>query len=182
MFSSRVSPTSARTMWCAMANNLCRCCRCCEYQYLCAHVRSLGMRARKRRFSAAPQVLLCRTHLGHILNPGDHCLGYEQGLGSPRPHLRRDRAHPGHICAGTALTPATSAPGLGSPRPHLRRDWAHPGHICAGTGLTLATFLTPATTASGKRRSIATQRRRSVVAARAPVVPTPHPVSTREYP
>jgi hypothetical protein len=30
------------------------------------------------------------------------------------PHLRRDRAHPGHICAGTGLTPATSAPGLGS--------------------------------------------------------------------
>jgi DnaA family protein len=24
------------------------------------------------------------------------------GLGSPHPHLRRDRAHPAHICAGTA--------------------------------------------------------------------------------
>ena len=36
------------------------------------------------------------------------------GLGSPRPHLRRDWAHPGHICAGTGLTPPTSAPGQGS--------------------------------------------------------------------
>ncbi len=74
------------------------------------------------------------------------------GLGSPRPHLHRDRAlrdralpchicagsgltpchicagtglTPCHICAGTGLTPATSAPGLGSPLPHLHRDWAH---------------------------------------------------------
>ncbi len=39
-------------------------------------------------------------------------------------HLRRDWAHPTHICAGTGLAPPTSAPGLGSPRPHLRRDWA----------------------------------------------------------
>jgi hypothetical protein len=67
------------------------------------------------------------------------------GLGSPPPHLRRDWAHPCHICAG--LTPATSAPGLGPtratsvslgmgpipryictgtgahPPPHLHRDW-----------------------------------------------------------
>jgi hypothetical protein len=32
-------------------------------------------------------------------------------LDSPRPHLRRDSARPGHICAGTRLAPATSAPG-----------------------------------------------------------------------
>jgi hypothetical protein len=79
------------------------------------------------------------------------------GLGSPLPHLRQDWAHPCHICAGTGLThatsapglgsaaatsapglgsaAATSAPGLGSPMPHLRRDWAHPCHICAGTRL-----------------------------------------------
>jgi hypothetical protein len=30
----------------------------------------------------------------------------------------------GHICAGTGLTPATSAPGPGPPFPHLQRDWA----------------------------------------------------------
>jgi hypothetical protein len=29
-----------------------------------------------------------------------------------------------HICAGTGLTPATSALGLGSPLPHLHREWA----------------------------------------------------------
>ena len=45
-------------------------------------------------------------------------------LGSPLPHLRRDWAHPSHICAGTGRTPATSAPGLGPPLPHLRRDSA----------------------------------------------------------
>ena len=53
-----------------------------------------------------------------------------------RPHLHRDRACPCHICAGTGLTPATSAPGPGSVLPHRRRDRAHPAHICAGTGLT----------------------------------------------
>jgi hypothetical protein len=49
------------------------------------------------------------------------------GLGSPRPHLHRDWAHPDQIFIGTGLTHATSAPGLGSPRPHLRRDGAHAG-------------------------------------------------------
>ena len=51
---------------------------------------------------------------------------------------RRDLAHPGHICARTGLTPATSAPGLGSPFPnlhpaglgshvpHLHQNWALP--------------------------------------------------------
>ncbi len=43
-------------------------------------------------------------------------------------HLRA-----GHICAGTGLTAATSAPGLGSLPPHLRRDWAHCRHICVRT-------------------------------------------------
>ena len=42
-------------------------------------------------------------------------------LGSP---------HPGHICAGTGLIPATSAPGLGSLLPHLLQDWAHRCRIC----------------------------------------------------
>ena len=66
----------------------------------------------------------------------------------------RQVGHPAHICAGTGLTPPTSAPGLGSPRPHLRRDWAHPAHICAGTGPTRATSALepgspPATSAPG---------------------------------
>ena len=38
-------------------------------------------------------------------------------------------AHPSHICAGTGLTPPTSAPGLGSPRPHLRRDPVEYGQV-----------------------------------------------------
>ena len=37
---------------------------------------------------------------------------FAQGLGPPRPHLLLDWAHPSHICAGTGLTPATSALGL----------------------------------------------------------------------
>jgi hypothetical protein len=31
-----------------------------------------------------------------------------------------------HICTGTGLVRATSAPGVGSPLSRLRRDWAHP--------------------------------------------------------
>ena len=46
----------------------------------------------------------------------------------PRLHLRRDCAHRCHICTGTGLTPATSAPGLGSPLPHLHWDCAHHSH------------------------------------------------------
>jgi hypothetical protein len=45
-----------------------------------------------------------------------------------------------HICTGTGLTPATSAPGLGSPLPHLHRDWARRCHICTETGLAAAAF------------------------------------------
>ena len=66
------------------------------------------------------------------------------GLGSYPPHLRRDSAHPSHICTWTRLTPPTSAPGLGSPLPHLHLDSAHPSHICIGTGLT------PARAATGR--------------------------------
>jgi hypothetical protein len=83
------------------------------------------------------------------------------GLAWPATSQGRDCARPGHICTGTALAPATSAPGLGltparictgtvltpatsalglgSPLPHLHRDWAHPCHICPGTGLAAAT-------------------------------------------
>jgi hypothetical protein len=32
------------------------------------------------------------------------------------PYLRRDWAYPWHICAGTGISPATSAPGLGGTR------------------------------------------------------------------
>jgi hypothetical protein len=36
-----------------------------------------------------------------------------------------EQVTPSHICTGTGLTPATSAPGLGSPLPHPRRDWVY---------------------------------------------------------
>ena len=39
------------------------------------------------------------------------------GLGSPLPHLHRDRARPCHICTA-----------------HLQPLWAHPRRICTGTG------------------------------------------------
>ena len=42
----------------------------------------------------------------------------------PHPCRLLHQAHPCHICAGTGLTPATSALGLGSPLPHLHREWA----------------------------------------------------------
>jgi hypothetical protein len=58
----------------------------------------------------------------------------------PPSSKRHTESPPLHICAGTGLTPATSAPGLSSPHPHLRREWAHPTHICAGTGLEEAPF------------------------------------------
>jgi hypothetical protein len=54
------------------------------------------------------------------------------GLGSPT----------AHICTGTGLSPATSAPEPGSPPAtvaHLHRDGAHTCHICTETALTPAT-------------------------------------------
>jgi hypothetical protein len=46
------------------------------------------------------------------------------GRGSPLPHLHRDWAHPCHICTGTGLTPATSAPGLGALQAKLQQTEA----------------------------------------------------------
>ena len=43
-------------------------------------------------------------------------------LGSPLPHLHRDRARPCHASTGTVRTPATPAPGLGATPPHLHQD------------------------------------------------------------
>ncbi len=85
----------------------------------------------------------------------------------PLARLHRDWAHPRHICAGTGLTPATSAPGLGSPRPHLRRDWAHPGHICARTGRTEPAKASATRTVRGSdeaRESVRAQTWASVIA------------------
>jgi hypothetical protein len=61
-----------------------------------------------------------------------------QEPGSLLPHLRRDWAHPCHICAWTGLTSATSAPGLGSLRCLLshKRAWADLTHKRAWADLT----------------------------------------------
>ncbi len=91
---------------------------------------------------------------------------------SPRcvsvPHLHRDWAHPCHICTGTGLTPATSAPGLRSPLPHLRQDCAHPCHICARTALTPATSAPGLGPGSGRRPTRHKSGRRS------PAAPSQH--------
>ena len=65
-----------------------------------------------------------------------------------------EQVTPSHICTGTGLTPAASAPGVGSPRPHLRREWgplsSPKPQICARTdyprlhGLANAYALLPA--------------------------------------
>ncbi len=70
---------------------------------------------------SAPKPRTSRRHCAgaHGLSPPTSA----PGLGSPRTHLRRDWAHPAHICTRTGLTPPTSAPGLGSPRPHLYWDY-----------------------------------------------------------
>jgi hypothetical protein len=55
-------------------------------------------------------------------------------------HLRRDRAHPCHICARTRLDTVTSALGLvGAVPPHHHQEWALSCHNCTGTGLSCAT-------------------------------------------
>jgi hypothetical protein len=56
--------------------------------------------------------------LPHLHRDWAHpCSTSSPGLGPPLPHLRRDWARSCHICTGTGLGPATSAPGLGSALP-----------------------------------------------------------------
>ena len=51
-----------------------------------------------------------------LLTPSlHHCTECEYAAADKKPW-------PCHICTGTGLAPATSAPGLGSPLPHLHRD------------------------------------------------------------
>ena len=81
---------------------------------------------------AGPRLRSPRPHLHRdCARPGHICTGTGA---HPCPHLHRDWAHRCHICTGTGLTPATSALGLGSPLPHLHRDWAHPSHTRDGSG------------------------------------------------
>ena len=102
------------------------------------------------------------------------------GLPGPSalPQRLRDWAHPCHVCSGTGLTAATSAPGLGSPLPHprRRRDWAHPSHICTGTGLT------PPTSAPGRVPCGATCRPARGPPRAVGTPSTPHVVGGRRQP
>ena len=84
----------------------------------------------------------------------------DQEVGSPLPHLHRVRARSRHICTGTGITPATSAPGLGSPLPHLHRDWEHSCRICT-RALGLAAL--PAGDRPAARRDGARRRNRRAV-------------------
>ncbi len=52
--------------------------------------------------------------------PGPRVPHLVPGLGSPRPQLHWDWAHPFPICAGTDWA---------HPGPHLHRDWAHPPRL-----------------------------------------------------
>jgi hypothetical protein len=68
----------------------------------------------------------------------------------------QDEARPSHICTGTALTPATSAPGLRSRLPRLHRDCAHACHVCTGTASLRCRLWRSGGT--GAQRGAATQR------------------------
>ncbi len=103
------------------------------------HELALDVQRRGRRVSKDGACDLWKAEVvceHHWSTPVSSCGGRQRVSGSPLPHLHRDWARPCHICTGTGLTPATSAPGLGSPLPHLHRDWARPCHSCTGTGLT----------------------------------------------
>jgi hypothetical protein len=69
-----------------------------------------------------------RSHSGHFGHAGPTraaaAAPSAPGLGSPLPHLHRDWAHRCHICTGTELTPATSAPGLRLTPATSAPDWA----------------------------------------------------------
>jgi hypothetical protein len=92
-----------------------------------------------------PSTCNCSPHGGHgqVCNPVQmelsddalHTRALNRSVPTATPQSRRGKgcsnwAHPCHICAGTGLTLATSAPGLGSPRPllsgHLRAERARP--------------------------------------------------------
>ena len=75
-------------------------------------------RAKAGNASIAPFTSMRLPFLAYPV-PRSLCAGIRPGLGSPLPHLHRNRARLSHTCTRTGLTPATSAPGLGSPQPHL---------------------------------------------------------------
>jgi hypothetical protein len=127
---------------CVQLSSVSRGCRCCAG----VRVRPDAPRCTRRR-GLTPAACHIRAGTGLATASSAH------GPDSPRPHLRRDWAHPcPHLrrnCTHPNTLPhlrrdwAHPRPNLrrdwAHPGPHLRRDWAHPCHICAGTGLTPAT-------------------------------------------
>ncbi len=87
-----------------------------------------------------PRIFAGTGHIPDLRRDWAHPCHICAGLGTPLPHLHRDRVRPSHIytrtwliCTRIAHTPASSAPGPGSPVPHRHQDWADPCHICTGT-------------------------------------------------
>jgi hypothetical protein len=111
------------------------------WPFACSVARRVSMQTHARRW---PNTLRARR-APQPRNPavaeygGEQCVEVPAATRATTAHRRMRWAHPGHICTGTALTAATSAPAMGSPLPHLHRDCAHGCHICAGNGLAAAT-------------------------------------------
>ncbi len=111
----------------------------------CAHTRAVRSRwtsGRTIEFLAAHTALARSVRWGCLFGWLFDCL-FVCWSPSPRQHSSPTLFHhlvalgsPGHICAGTRLTPPTSTRDCALYRPHLRRDWARPTHLCTGTGLT----------------------------------------------
>ena len=123
--------TSAGTRRRAASSSRARTWTCCTYLLCCEH-------------SVECSVLCAawlEVHKDPVSSPhGGICVPARQLVGGrgTMPRLHTDRALSCHICTGTGLTPATSAPGLSSPLPHLHvgQSTSGPGmsahHICRG--------------------------------------------------
>ena len=83
----------------------------------CARCTLWSSRRRVRRVRRRPRVA-AGTHARH------HTASRRPHSAIVASHLRRDRARPGYVGAGTELSSATSAPGRGPSPPHLHRDRA----------------------------------------------------------
>jgi hypothetical protein len=75
----------------------------------------------------------CMLHGVHTVHGAPMLRTSAPGIGSFLPRLRRDWAHSCHVCAGTGLIPATSAPGLGSSP--ARCGWTGPTPLGGGAGV-----------------------------------------------
>jgi hypothetical protein len=88
------------------------------------------MRIASERRARTRQRVRCRLAQSDSLEPSGIPL-----LSSVLPHLHREWAHPFHICPGTALGPATSAPGLRAPATSAPGTGPTPATSAPGTAL-----------------------------------------------